>query len=38
MKLMVSRPFRGIVKKLIFSHAEAIELPDYPLVTGALPD
>jgi len=28
-KVMVSRPFRGLVKKMFFSHADAIELPDY---------
>jgi 2-polyprenyl-6-methoxyphenol hydroxylase-like FAD-dependent oxidoreductase len=37
MKLMVSRPLRGIVKKLFFSHAEAIDLPDYPVKKDALP-
>lgn len=31
-RLMVSRPLRGLVKKMFFSHADAIELPDYPSV------
>jgi hypothetical protein len=33
-RLMVSRPLRGLAKKLFFSHAEAIRLPDYPVVAG----
>jgi 2-polyprenyl-6-methoxyphenol hydroxylase-like FAD-dependent oxidoreductase len=35
-KLMVSRPLRGLVKRLFFSRAEAIDLPDYPAVAGLL--
>ena len=38
MRLMVSRPLRGLLKRLFFSHAEAIELPDYPVATQASPD
>ena len=26
---MISRPFRGLAKKLFFSKADAIDLPDY---------
>jgi hypothetical protein len=29
MKLMVSRPLRGLARKLFFAKAEAIDLPDY---------
>jgi 2-polyprenyl-6-methoxyphenol hydroxylase-like FAD-dependent oxidoreductase len=29
MKLMVSRPLRGLTRKLFFAKAEAIDLPDY---------
>jgi 2-polyprenyl-6-methoxyphenol hydroxylase-like FAD-dependent oxidoreductase len=35
-RLMVSRPLRGLVKKLFFSRAEAIDLPDYSAVAGLL--
>jgi 2-polyprenyl-6-methoxyphenol hydroxylase-like FAD-dependent oxidoreductase len=30
-RLMVSRPLRGLVKKMFFSRADAIDLVDYPL-------
>lgn len=29
-RLMVSRPLRGLTKRLMFERADAIELPDYP--------
>jgi 2-polyprenyl-6-methoxyphenol hydroxylase-like FAD-dependent oxidoreductase len=35
-RMMVTRPLRGLVKKLFFSHAEAIELPDYSSVVPAV--
>jgi 2-polyprenyl-6-methoxyphenol hydroxylase-like FAD-dependent oxidoreductase len=34
-RLMVSRPLRGLVKKAFFGKADAIELPDYPVLTTA---
>jgi len=35
MKLMVSRPLRGLTRRLFFSKAEAIDLPDYPVLSGS---
>ncbi len=32
MKMMVSRPFKGLAKKMFFSKADAIDLPDYTAV------
>jgi 2-polyprenyl-6-methoxyphenol hydroxylase-like FAD-dependent oxidoreductase len=32
LKLMISRPFRGLAKKMFFSKADAIDLPDYAVV------
>jgi len=29
MKVMISRPFKGLAKKMFFSKADAIDLPDY---------
>lgn len=34
-RLMVSRPLRGLAKKLFFSHADAIDLPDYAMLVKA---
>ncbi|GAA4539111.1 FAD-dependent monooxygenase [Pseudonocardia xishanensis] len=34
MRLMVSRPLRGLTKRLFFSKAEAIDLPDYSCTNG----
>ena len=34
-RLMVSRPLRGLVRRLFFSHADAIDLPDYPMLVPA---
>ena len=32
MKVMISRPFKGLAKKMFFSKADAIDLPDYAAV------
>jgi hypothetical protein len=32
---MVSRPLRGLARRLFFSHADAIDLPDYPMLVPA---
>ncbi|SDF87556.1 FAD-dependent monooxygenase [Pseudonocardia oroxyli] len=38
MRLMVSRPLRGLSRRLFFSRAETIDLPAYPeLVSGSRP-
>jgi 2-polyprenyl-6-methoxyphenol hydroxylase-like FAD-dependent oxidoreductase len=34
-RLMVTRPLRGLTKKLFFSHADAIDLPDHPTLVAA---
>jgi 2-polyprenyl-6-methoxyphenol hydroxylase-like FAD-dependent oxidoreductase len=34
-RLMVSRPLRGLAKRMFFSHADAIDLPDYPVLSEA---
>jgi hypothetical protein len=33
-RLMVTRPLRGLTKKLFFSHADAIDLPSYPALVA----
>jgi hypothetical protein len=35
MRLMVSRPLKGLAKKLFFSKADAIELPDYAVTVSS---
>jgi hypothetical protein len=34
-RLMVSRPLRGLTRRLFFSKADAIELPDYATLSGS---
>ncbi|HEY0239367.1 MAG TPA: FAD-dependent monooxygenase [Friedmanniella sp.] len=33
-RLMATRPLRGLVRKLLFGRADAIELPDYPTLVA----
>ncbi|MGI3783573.1 MAG: FAD-dependent monooxygenase [Janthinobacterium lividum] len=33
-RLMTSRPLRSLAKKVLFSRADAIDLPDYPALVG----
>jgi 2-polyprenyl-6-methoxyphenol hydroxylase-like FAD-dependent oxidoreductase len=37
MRLMISRPLRGLAKKMFFSKADAIDLPDYAVPAGERP-
>ena len=34
MRLMVSRPLKGLAKRMFFGKADAIDLPDYPVPAG----
>jgi 2-polyprenyl-6-methoxyphenol hydroxylase-like FAD-dependent oxidoreductase len=34
-RLMVTRPLRGLAKRMFFSHADAIDLPTYPALVAA---
>jgi 2-polyprenyl-6-methoxyphenol hydroxylase-like FAD-dependent oxidoreductase len=34
-RLMVSRPLKGLAKRMFFSKADAIDLPDYAITQGA---
>jgi 2-polyprenyl-6-methoxyphenol hydroxylase-like FAD-dependent oxidoreductase len=36
-RLMVTRPLKGLTKKMFFSKADAIDLPDYAVAQGAGP-
>jgi 2-polyprenyl-6-methoxyphenol hydroxylase-like FAD-dependent oxidoreductase len=36
LRLMISRPLRGLAKKLFFSKADAIDLPDYVVTATAV--